>query len=431
VPISQIGRRDKVESAEMSRNSQPPQSPGGDTSPEAPSPEATFENNSSTNFNSTSYTAAAQRVPYAPYPSSSSASSSSSSSSTLPASFISYSQFANGGKISNYNEPQPESVNMSGGMDDDFDFDAACMLALEKAEKDYALKNSSKRKITADTENAHDEGVSQATQLQSASQDTLFHSQQFEGHSQGDDDVVEGHSQEDDGIAEGHSQGDDDLVEGHSQGDDGMAEGHSQGDDDLVEGHSQGDDGMAEGHSQGDDDLVEGHSQGDDGMAEGHSQGDDDLVEGGNRPVAMHSPVQEDIVDRQDGTADPVYHRVLTEYFDGDDDAADQGGDAVNQIRDSPRYGQEENESKDDDKNEKVQENENIKEAENENENNGESDACGITVGTQVTESGVTEGVMDERIIAPAHTQDAENTLHNGDSTQIDPHTHNAHSSDE
>jgi hypothetical protein len=199
----------------------------------------------------------------------------------------------------------------------------------------------------------------------------------------------------------------------------------------LVEGHSQGDDGMAEGHSQGDDDLVEGHSQGDDGMAEGHSQGDDDLVEGGNRPVAMHSPVQEDIVDRQDGTADPVYHRVLTEYFDGDDDAADQGGDAVNQIRDSPRYGQEENESKDDDKNEKVQENENIKEAENENENNGESDACGITVGTQVTESGVTEGVMDERIIAPAHTQDAENTLHNGDSTQIDPHTHNAHSSDE
>jgi hypothetical protein len=408
VPISQIGRRDKVESAEMSRNSQPPQSPGGDTSPEAPSPEATFENNSSTNFNSTSYTAAAQRVPYAPYPSSSSASSSSSSSSTLPASFISYSQFANGGKISNYNEPQPESVNMSGGMDDDFDFDAACMLALEKAEKDYALKNSSKRKITADTENAHDEGVSQATQLQSASQDTLFHSQQFEGHSQGDDDVVEGHSQEDDGIAEGHS----------------------QGDDDLVEGHSQGDDGMAEGHSQGDDDLVEGHSQGDDGMAEGHSQGDDDLVEGGNRPVAMHSPVQEDIVDRQDGTADPVYHRVLTEYFDGDDDAADQGGDAVNQIRDSPRYGQEENESKDDDKNEKVKENENIKEAENENENNGESDACGITVGTQVTESGVTEGVMDERIIAPAHTQDAENTLHNGDSTQIDPHTHNAHSSD-
>jgi hypothetical protein len=408
VPISQIGRRDKVESAEMSRNSQPPQSPGGDTSPEAPSPEATFENNSSTNFNSTSYTAAAQRVPYAPYPSSSSASSSSSSSSTLPASFISYSQFANGGKISNYNEPQPESVNMSGGMDDDFDFDAACMLALEKAEKDYALKNSSKRKITADTENAHDEGVSQATQLQSASQDTLFHSQQFEGHSQGDDDVVEGHSQEDDGIAEGHS----------------------QGDDDLVEGHSQGDDGMAEGHSQGDDDLVEGHSQGDDGMAEGHSQGDVDLVEGGNRPVAMHSPVQEDIVDRQDGTADPVYHRVLTEYFDGDDDAADQGGDAVNQIRDSPRYGQEENESKDDDKNEKVKENENIKEAENENENNGESDACGITVGTQVTESGVTEGVMDERIIAPAHTQDAENTLHNGDSTQIDPHTHNAHSSD-
>jgi hypothetical protein len=464
VPISQIGRRDKVESAEMSRNSQPPQSPGGDTSPEAPSPEATFENNSSTNFNSTSYTAAAQRVPYAPYPSSS-ASSSSSSSSTLPASFIPYSQFANGGKSSNYNEPQLESVNMSGGMDDDFDFDAACMLALEKAEKDYALKNSRKREITTDSENAHDECVSQATQLQSASQDTLFHSQQFEGHSQGDDDVVEGHSQGDDGIAEGHSQGDDDVVEGHSQGDDdvveghsqgddgvaeslshddGMVEGHSQGGDGMAEGHSQGDDGIAEGHSQGDDDVVEGHIQGDDDVVEGHSQGDDDVVEGhsqgddgvaegGRQPVAMHSPVQEDKVDRQDGTADPVYHRVLAEHFDDDDDAADQGGDAVNQIRDSPLHDQDKNDSKDDDKNEKENKKENIKEAENENENEniGGSDACGINVGTQATESGVTEGVIDERIIAPAHTQDAENTLHTGDSTQIDPHTHNAHSSDE
>jgi hypothetical protein len=501
VPISQIGRRDKVESAEMSRNSQPPQSPGGDTSPEAPSPEATFESNSATNFKSTSYTAAAQRMPYAPDPSSSSASVSSSSSSTHPASYVPYSQFASRGKSSSYNEPLPESVSLNGGVDDDFDFDDACMQALEKAEKDYDQKKSTILEIAAGTENAHDEGVSQATQLQYASQDTLFHSQQFEGHSQEDDGMVEGHSQGDDGMVEGHSQGDDGMVEGHSQGDDGMADGHSQGENGMVEGHSQGDDGMVEGHSQGDDGMVEGHSQGENGMVEGHSQGDDgmvdghsqgengmveghsqgddgmvddgmveghsqgddgmveghsqgddgmveghsqgdgdiaeghsqgddgmveghrqgksDVVDGINQPVAVHSPVRVDIVDRQEGTVDLVVHSEVTEDFDGDEGSFDMGGDAVNQVRDSSLHGQREREDERSDENEFENESENKKE----NKNNGENFSSGIDDGARVMQCGVTEGVIDERIIAVTHTQDAENSPRAGDPTQLDPHT--------
>jgi hypothetical protein len=433
--------------------------------------EGSFENNSATN--SSSHTM--QRVPYAPYPSSSSASSASSSSSTLPASYIPYSQFASGKNFS-YTEPEPASITANGGMDDDFDFDAACMLALEKAEKDHVEKKMNKREITMDAENADDGDMSQSTQAQFMSQETLYHSQKVEGHSQGegegegeeDDGMVEGHSQGegegevDDGMVEGHSQGegegegkgeeDDGMVEGHSQGegDDGMVEGHSQGegegegegDDGMVEGHSQEegegegeeDDGMVEGHSKGegegeeDDGMVEGHSQGegegeeegDDGMVEGHSQGEveGDLVEGGNLQDAVHSPVltapdcvedSENIVDRHEETVDPVHQSELTEYFNEDNDSAAKGEEAVDQVRKSPLHHQ------------------------GENENEGQSYICGGDEGTQVTQSGdAAEGVVDERIPSPAHTQDAENTLNDtGDSTQLDPHTHNAHTSDE
>ena len=242
-----------------------------------------------------------QRVPYAPYPSSSSASSASSSSSTLPASYIPYSQFASG-KNSSYTEPEPASITANGGMDDDFDFDAACMLALEKAEKDHVEKKSNKREITMDAENADDGDMSQATQAQFMSQETLYHSQQVEGHSQGE-----------------------------GEGDDGMVEGHSQGE---GEGEGEGDDGMVEGHSQG--------------------EGEGDLVEGGNLTVAVHSPVltapdcvedSENIVDRHEETVDPVHQSELTEYFNEDNDSAAKGEEAVDQVRNSPLHHQGENEN--------------------------------------------------------------------------------------